>query len=69
MLNLALELRTVIIQYEKSLYERCPLPSATRAGKAPVYVVSVAEELELCKILNTSEYCAEVCIHTLQYVQ
>eukprot|EP01041_Mallomonas_annulata_P013062 gene13062-27567_t len=40
-----------------------PLPPGalgTPVAPKPVYVVSVSEEFELCRVINTAEYCADV---------
>ena len=60
LLALALEQRAGIQQYIRSLHERCPQPVTNRLGKPPSYVVSTQEEMDLCRIINTAEYCAEV---------
>jgi len=60
LLALVFEERAGIQQYIKSLHERCPQQVSNRLGKPPSYVVSTQEEMELCRVINTAEYCAEV---------
>lgn len=61
LLALSEQLNDVIRHYCVTLKEKIPQPSTTSVmHKHTVYNVSVADELIVCRIINTAEYCSDV---------
>jgi hypothetical protein len=60
LLSLSKEYRMALQQYADSLRHRCPAPTASSKGIDPVYEVSGPQEVVMCRIVNTAEYCGDV---------
>lgn len=57
-LSLCKEFKTCLQQYNESLRGRCPI--AQMASGTPVYKLQPGDEVTLCFLINTAEYCSEV---------
>ena len=58
-LSLSREYRICLHKYAESLKFRCPSPVIAEAGKPPSYVISTNEEVALCRLVCTGEYCLD----------
>lgn len=58
-LSLSREYRICLHNYAESLKFRCPSPKRAVAGKAPIYDVNAADEVSMCRIICTGEYCID----------
>lgn len=52
-LSLSREYRICLHNYAESLKFRCPSPVVAEAGKAPSYMISLPEEISLCRLICT----------------
>mmetsp|Transcript_9122 Transcript_9122/g.13732 ORF Transcript_9122/g.13732 Transcript_9122/m.13732 type:complete len:855 (-) Transcript_9122:168-2732(-) len=63
-LSLSKEYRGCIQMYAEALRSRCPHSNETtmliRSGKSYIYRMTIDDEVAMCRVINTSEYCAEV---------
>lgn len=60
LLSLSREYRVCLQSYSESLRQRCPTPTTSSNGKEPVYEVKGQQEVLMCRVINTAEYCSEV---------
>jgi vacuolar protein sorting-associated protein 53 len=58
-LSLSREYRVCLHNYAQTLKFRCPSPVAAEAGKPPMYSISPAEEIAMCRLVCTGEYCMD----------
>ena len=58
-LSLSKEYRICLHNYAESLKFRCPSPTLAKAGKPPSYEISINQELYLCRIISSGEYCID----------
>ena len=59
--SLGMEFRICLNQYAESLSFRCPTPIPPSKPGGPVqYSVSDVQEITLCRVIKTGEYCADV---------
>ena len=60
LISLSKEFRMCLQNYADSLRHRCPAPTAATDHGEPVYDVSGPQEVLMCRIVNTAEYCGDV---------
>lgn len=58
-LSLAREFQISLYNYAETLEFRCPSPISAKAGELPIYKISPKEELALCRLIRTGEYCID----------